>query len=163
MDTCENATVHKLLASFGQFSRVAWRQSVGGYKRSEIGVLFCIKESWGASAGAARLKVSEISKKMQVTSPTVTQLVKGLEAHGLVERHIDPCDRRAVYIVLTEKGETVAQKAGEAFFASFRGLVEYLGEEQSNQFAELLSRAFQYFREQEANLEQSQWSGDGDA
>ena len=87
-----------------------------------------------------------------MTSPTITQLLKGLEAHGLIERHIDAIDRRAVGIKLTAKGAMVAQQAADAFVASIKGLVEYLGEEQSDQLAELLSKVFRYFSEREASL-----------
>jgi DNA-binding MarR family transcriptional regulator len=109
------------------------------------------------------MKVSEISKRLQVTSPTVTQLLKGLEMHGLIERHIDPVDRRAVGVKLTREGEKVAQQAADAFTASMRGLIEYLGEEQSNQLVELLSKAFRYFSEREASLYHSAWNGDKEA
>lgn len=89
---------------------------------------------------------------LQVTSPTVTQLLKSLEAHDLIERHIDALDRRAVGVKLTEKGEMVAQRAADAFSASLKGLIEYLGEGQSDQLAELLFKVFQYFSEREADI-----------
>ncbi len=152
-------TAQKLLSAFKRFNRVAWHQeSFMGCKPSEIQLLFCIKK--GMTQSDTPMKVSEISKYMHVTSPTITQLLKSLEASGLVERHIDPIDRRAVRVQLTPRGELVSEKAGEAFFTSFSGLVEYLGEERSNQLAELLSDAFVYFTEREANLHQTQWSGD---
>jgi DNA-binding MarR family transcriptional regulator len=87
-------------------------------------------------------------------------LLKGLEANGLIERRIDPTDRRAVGITLTKKGEMVTQQAAEAFTASFEGLMEYLGEEQSNQLAELLSRVFRYFKENAASANNPAWNGD---
>src|SRR6266576_1233045 len=101
---------------------------------------------------APAMKVSEISKFMHVTSPTITQLIKGLETNGLVERHIDSTDRRAVRVQLTQRGEIVSQKAGEAFFTTFSGLAEYLGEERSDQLVELLSVDFAYITEREASL-----------
>lgn len=106
------------------------------------------------------MKVSDISKLLRVTPPTVTQILKGLEADGLVEREIDPTDRRVAFIKLTKKGELVTVKAREASLADFEGLVEYLGEERSNQLADLLTDVFAYFHEREASLHQAQWSGD---
>src|SRR6476469_5585677 len=88
----------KLLGAFKRFNRVAWHQgSFMGCKPSEVQLLFCIKKGMMRSDAPA-LKVSEISKFMHVTSPTVTQLINGLEANGLVERHIDLTDRRAVRV-----------------------------------------------------------------
>jgi DNA-binding MarR family transcriptional regulator len=160
MDQNTTATEQKLLSALTQFKRLGWHQrAVAGCKPSEIRVLFCVKE--GTNADLPEMKVSEISKHMGVTSPTITQLLKSLEAHGLVERNVDPVDRRAVGIKLTVKGGMVAQQAKEAFLASIKGLVEYLGEEESNQLAGLLSKVFCYFSERDASSAyQSQWKGD---
>ena len=150
METLRNPTAQKLMRTFMQFGRAAWHQrSIAGCKPSEIKVLFCIKKS--VKPGASEIKVSQISKLLQVTPPTVTQLLKGLEANGLIERHIDPLDRRAVGITLSEKGEMVTRQAADTFSASLDGLIEYLGEEQSNQLAELLSRVYHYYSMQAAN------------
>ena len=110
------------------------------------------------------MKVSEIGKQLGVTSPTITQLLKSLEAHGLIERNIDAIDRRVVGVRLTVKGTTVAQEARDAFLASIKGLVGYLGEEPSDQLAELLFKVFRYFSEKEASLVyHSFWKGDEEA
>lgn len=149
-------TAEKLAQSLRQFhkafilfNRTALHQNFGGCKQSEIGVLFLLKQA--RKPGVHDMKVSEISKMMRVTSPTVTQVLKSLEANGLIERHLDPADRRAVGIALTERGEEIAQQAEQTFLTSFQGLVEYLGDEQSNQLADLLYKASRYFREQETD------------
>src|SRR5215469_12062125 len=153
-----DATSQKLFRAFMQFSKAQWHQrSIAGCTPGEIRVLFCIRR--GVKPDAPDIKVSEISKLLHVTSPTVTQLLKGLEANGLIERNVDPSDRRAVGITLSEKGKMVTQQAAEAFSASLQGLVEYLGEEQSNQLAELLSRAVRYYNEKAASEYQSPWNG----
>jgi len=154
-----NPTVQKLLRAFMQLRNIEWHQRlIAGRTLSEIRVLFCIQKV--TKPDTSEMKVSEISKHLHVTSPTITQLLKGLEANGLVERRIDPTDRRAVGITLTKKGEMITQQAAEAFSASFEGLIEYLGEEQSNQLAELLSRVFRYFQENAASAHNPVWNGD---
>ncbi len=132
-----SSTVQKLMRSFMWFKRAEWHQrSMEGCTISEIKVLFCLKR--GIMSVNSDIRVSEISKLLHVTSPTITQLLKGLEANGLVERRNDPHDRRAVSILLTEKGEAITQKAMDDMSTIFQGLIEYLGEERSNQ----LVRAF---------------------
>jgi len=42
-------------------------------------------------------------------------------------------------------------------------LIEYLGEEQSNQFAELLMKAFRYYEEKAISEQRSYWPGDEEA
>lgn len=146
--------------AFMQFHRTDLHQSFAGCKPGAIGVLFVLREV--SRAGPRDLKISEISKIMHVTSPTITQCVKDLEANGLVERRIDTIDRRAVGVALTELGQKVASKAEGIFETTFHGLAEYLGDEQSNQLAELLFRALHYFSDREFSMHQPQWNGDED-
>ncbi|MDQ2717010.1 MAG: MarR family winged helix-turn-helix transcriptional regulator [Chloroflexota bacterium] len=149
MDQNIKPTTLRLMRALREFHKFGWQEhSIAGCKPSEIRVLFCIKH--GMQPGASAMKVSEISKRLRVTSPTVTQLLKGLETNGFIERHLDPLDRRVVYIALSEKGETFTRQALESFTRSVDGLVEYLGEKESEQLADLLAKAFRYFGEQEA-------------
>lgn len=153
-----------------QFKKVGWHQmSTKGYKPSELRVLFCIGKGFRADpheigkefrSETREMKVSDISKRLHVTPPTVTQLIKGLEANGLVERNVDLTDRRAVGIKLTEKGERITRQAGEDFLNSISGLIEYLGEDQSDQLAELLIKAARYYSEKAASADFAHWSGD---
>lgn len=156
-----NPTEQKLFRAFMQFKKAGWHQrSIEGCTPSEIRVMFCIKK--GVKPDTHDMKVSEISKHLHVTAPTITQLLKGLEAQELIERRVDLTDRRVVGIQLTQKGERVTQKAEEAFSTTFHGLIEYLGEEQSNQLAELLSQVSRYFEEKAAGVQRSPWNGNED-
>lgn len=182
--TAEETTAQRLARAvrqfnkaFGLFNKDELQRHFTACTQGEIGVLFIIK-GWARSEARTlrmaesgelvsvseseipSMKVSEISKLMHVTSPTITQMLKGLEANGLVERHIDPNDRRAVRIALTERGEAVARRAEGIFRDSFSGLVEYLGEEESSQLAELLLKAHRYFNERENTAYRSQWNGE---
>lgn len=137
----------QLLQALMLFRRTGWHhRSIEGYKPSEVKVLLCIHK-YTEQLVPPVMKVSEISKYMHVTAPTITQLIKGLEANGLIERNIDPTDRRAVGITLTEKGKMVTQKATTTFHTALNGLIAYLGEDQSKQLIELLTKAANYFNE----------------
>lgn len=153
-----NPTAQKLMRAFMQFHRMqAHQRNFANCTPGEIRMLFCIRHATGSDN--PEIKVSEISKLLHVTSPTVTQLLKGLEANELIERRIDPADRRAVGITLTKRGELVIVKASEAFSASFEGLIEYLGEEDSNRLADLLSKTYRYYSEKAGNDNQAVWNG----
>ena len=153
-----------------QFKKVGWHQmSTMGYKPSELRVLFCIAKGFrpdGHEIGKSfrpdtyEMKVSDISRRLHVTPPTVTQLIKGLEANGLVERNVDQADRRTVGIKLTEKGESITRRAGDDFLASMSGLIEYLGDEQSDQLAELLVKVSRYYNEKAASADFTHWGRD---
>jgi DNA-binding MarR family transcriptional regulator len=53
------------------------------------------------------LRMGELAEREQVKTPTVTSTVDGLTQLGLVERHPDPDDRRAVLAALTDQGRGV--------------------------------------------------------
>ncbi len=157
MDFHTHPTAQKLFQALMQFKRAELHQrSIVGYKPSEIRLLFSLRK--GIRPECLEMTVSEISKRLHVTSPSVTQLLKGLEANGLIERRTDPADRRSVGITLTEKGYAVTQQAMNTFTESIIGLIEYLGEDESNQLAELLFKTSHYFDEKSANINHSHWS-----
>ena len=146
MTAHRNPIAQKLLEAFSQFHKLNWKQSpIVGLKSSEIMVLYCIKKRTPPESPG--IKVSEISSALRVATPTITQLINGLETNGYVERAMDSEDRRVVRVKLTGKGETTVDKASDALFDSFNGLVDYLGEEDSNRLAEVLSKVYRYFSE----------------
>ncbi|MNC71744.1 hypothetical protein D3C75_1226980 [compost metagenome] len=62
-------------------------------------------------------------------------------------RTSDSQDRRISSIVLTEKGELLADKAVAKIREMFKGMVDYLGQEQSETLIELLNRVHAYFEQ----------------
>jgi DNA-binding MarR family transcriptional regulator len=142
----DSPIAQKLLKSFMQFRKTGWHdKKIAGYNPSEFKVLATIRH--GANDLNTEMKVSEISKLLQVTSPTVTQIINTLEKDGLVERTVDPEDRRAVKIKLSEAGMETTEKARKAFYQTFLGLIDFLGEEDSERLANLLSKVHEYFNE----------------
>ena len=57
------------------------------------------------------MRSSELTRELLVTAGNVTGLVARLARLGLVERHAEPHDRRAVRIRLTPRGRQVVGKA----------------------------------------------------
>jgi len=147
MEEDKSRTGQRLMEAVNQFHKLKRSQgSLPGLKHTEMMLLHCVK--FNTEPGGPGIKVSEISNILRVTSPSITQLVKSLEHNGYVERNADNEDRRAVRIKLSEKGEGVLAKVSEVLLASFTGLAEYMGEQKSDQFIELLTEAYGYFAEQ---------------
>ena len=59
------------------------------------------------------LTLGELAAAEQVRPPTITRLVKGLEAEGLVARTHDAADRRVQRVVATARGRRVLQEGRE--------------------------------------------------
>ncbi|MBB6019825.1 DNA-binding MarR family transcriptional regulator [Paenibacillus sp. JGP012] len=161
--TSIDPVAQKLLYSIMQFNKGKWRQhKPHGRNHNEIMVLACLLH--GSHPGERMdwrdnppdfeshlnqehpgLKVSEISALLRVKSPTITPVIRGLEDEGLVERTMDPEDRRAVRITITDAGRAIIRAAHDERMATFNRLVEHLGEEDSLQLAELLSKVYTFF------------------
>lgn len=58
----------------------------------------------------AELNPSEISDRQRVSRNTMSALIRNLEEDGLVERRLDPDDRRRFNISLTDQGRAVVRQ-----------------------------------------------------
>ncbi|NIK78857.1 DNA-binding MarR family transcriptional regulator [Paenibacillus castaneae] len=141
-----DALVNEMMETFQRFARAEWRkQSVSGIKSSEVRVLICLKIL--ISESDRGVNITDLSRKLSITSPSITQMIKNLMTDGFVERYNDPRDKRITLIRLTDKGEGVAQKSYERYMLYFSGLIERLGEEQSRTLIALLSEVYSYTHE----------------
>jgi Transcriptional regulators len=147
----EETAARKLIEMFMLFNKMNWNHQPLDLKQkhSELRLLVVIKRMGkGAAEG---VKVSDLSKFLRVTSPTVTQLLNRLDEMGLVIRKEDPKDRRAVRVSLTEEGDLTAKKALKGFLDRMNGLIEYLGEEDTEQLTRLLKKTTAYFEQMNLN------------
>jgi len=69
------------------------------------------------------LSVKEISEQLELEPPTLSPLLKRLQAAGLLERQRDPADERSVLITLTSRGRALRGEAAAVPSA----IVERLG------------------------------------
>ncbi|BCG61448.1 MarR family winged helix-turn-helix transcriptional regulator [Paenibacillus sp. URB8-2] len=149
---------HKLLLALQQLHKAKWTQAAEGNKPSEMTLMLCIARN-GRSAKQG-LKVSEISRLLGLTPPTVTQLINSLEAKGMVARQADSSDRRVVRVNLTEQGGKAAERAKEHRTATLNKLVDFLGEEDSSRLADLLLKVHAFAQEHMLDIERLPMNGD---
>ncbi|MCJ8162946.1 MarR family winged helix-turn-helix transcriptional regulator [Acinetobacter zhairhuonensis] len=82
----------------------------------------------------------DLAEQVGITRPTVTGLVDGLEREGLVERHADPEDRRALKIQLTAKGKSIAKNVFEQHSRWIAKIFGNLTSQERQQFTQLLTK-----------------------
>ena len=123
-----------------------WNEAGFGGKPGQVMLLAKLLRN--ASAGNDGLRVSDLASAFGITAPGVTQMVTVLEDRGYVVRAMDPNDRRAVRVFLTETGRHAIQSAMATVSSIFQGLVEHLGPEKTRQFLDLLSEMADYLEEQ---------------
>lgn len=70
-----------------------------------------------------RVKVSDISNKLNLPRPGVTRTVKEMETKGYLKKLASSEDGRVTYLSLTEEGKALSEKYDAQYF---RGLLPYL-------------------------------------
>jgi DNA-binding MarR family transcriptional regulator len=108
-------------------------------------VMLMVKLARTAKDNPQGLRVSELASSFNVSAPGVTQLVTGLEEKGYVSRSMDPEDRRAVRVSLTESGCRLAESLKTSMETTFAGLVEHLGHDKCRRLLALLADMLRYF------------------
>ena len=76
--------------------------SADAAQRCDLGSPERARLLWGLKEGAAR--AGQLAQRAKISPSTITEVVEGLEADGLVRREADPTDRRGVRVALTSEG-----------------------------------------------------------
>ena len=113
-------------------------------KPSETAVLCCLK------AGEEKpLRPRDISHFLGISPASVSPLLASLEQQELIERVINPLNRREIFLRLTPKGKENAQKIKVHMQRRVLDLVEFLGEDQTLELIRLMQLVNQFLILQE--------------
>lgn len=92
-------------------------------------------------------KISDLSTRMQITPGAVTHMINSLEEGGYVERLPATNDRRIVLVKITDKGKNVVKRMEAGILEDLKGLMGFLGEEDSKMLIRILSLVLNYYKE----------------
>jgi DNA-binding MarR family transcriptional regulator len=87
-----------------------------------------------------RLRATEFTRTLMITSSGATKRLDRLEQAGLIARSPDPQDRRGTLIGLTPKGREMIDAVTEAHLANERRLLGALSPEEQSRLADLLRK-----------------------
>jgi DNA-binding MarR family transcriptional regulator len=110
------------------------------HARIRILIWLMAEKQRGNEAG---LLPSELSDHLGVSRNTVSTLLNGLEAQGLIARQLHPDDRRQWLIRLTPDGETLVRQRAPEFAAFVGSLFQGLSEQEQQTLLTLLDRLYQ--------------------
>jgi len=138
-------SVDRLVEQFSNMAKMSWnKKTIWGLKASEVRVLLAIRKEGTQDRQAT---VSEISRVLKVTSPTVTQMINNLIRNSYVSRVKHSGDQRISLLTLTQRGEECADEANRKYTALFQGMIDHLGEEDSEHLIKLLGQVFEYLED----------------
>lgn len=84
--------------------------------------------------------MSDIARKFHVTPPAATLLINGLVKQKMLERMVDPADRRSVRIGLTKKGKRVLDLRMTERVRELKKIFSVLTPAERTQFAAILRK-----------------------
>lgn len=86
------------------------------------------------------IRMTDLAELVGTTPPTVTKLIKDLEARGLVDRTADEQDGRVGIVGLTERGRQVAEALGLARIEALQRVLVDWSEEDLERLTVLFGR-----------------------
>jgi DNA-binding MarR family transcriptional regulator len=81
----------------------------------------------------------EIARMLDVSPPSISELVEKLENKGLLTRLINPADRRKIELALSETGLTTVEKVNDYRSAYLQRILKKMGREPAMQLRESLA------------------------
>jgi len=104
---------------------------------------------WGVTPSQARalrmvlaadepMRLSALAERLRIVPRSATEVIDGLELHGLVVRQPDPADRRAVCVVATEEGVRLGRLIEDARQQAADELLQPLPEEDRRTLTRIL-------------------------
>ena len=120
--------------------RTSWRLRRGAAKElAPLGVTFGQARVMRVLAGAPTpMRMADLAAQLEIVPRSVTTMIDGLEAAGLVARDPDPHDRRCLLVTPTSEGRAVLERMDRARRATAEELFSPLSSPERAQLARLL-------------------------
>ena len=83
---------------------------------------------------------SELGRRTELDSATLTGILDRLEAAGFIERKNNPDDRRSIHIHLTPKGNALSREAIRVIAAANTEFMQVLTKEQKHNLHSIIQR-----------------------
>jgi DNA-binding MarR family transcriptional regulator len=97
------------------------------------------------------LSPTALSRALMRTSGAMSQRLARLEREGLVERTLDPTDRRGIVVRLTDEGRELSDRVAADHLANERELLAPLSRQEQRALASLLRKLLAAYEEQSSS------------
>ncbi len=106
-----------------------WSGLLQGVSHHEFGFLMMILRFQRQHPEVKGIYVSELAKNMCITKSAVSKMLGNLEKRELVERAVDPGNRRNTFVFLTEKGTALCDMQHERLRSFLQQVIAELGDQ----------------------------------
>lgn len=108
-----------------------------GMKPRHIHVLDTIEEIYN-NQGMCR--VSDVSAKLNITTPSVTKLINELEGYSLVKKFSDNTDKRVTLLSLTDAGSACVERHVHKFHSNWANELHDISDEQAEEAIRIIAK-----------------------
>lgn len=106
-----------------------WNGLLKGVSHHEFGFLMMILRFQQQHPEVKGIYVNELAKNMRITKSAVSKMLGNLERRELVERAVDPDNRRNTFVFLTEQGAELCEMQHERLRQFLQQVAAELGEQ----------------------------------
>lgn len=131
LEQCFNFVLTKAQQSVHQLFKA--KLAPLGVTPGQYAVLKCLLDENGQTA-------RQIAERLFLDGSTVTGLLDRLEQKGLIEKQVDPKDRRALKVLLTDAGKSLEDPLSQAILEANQEALKELNDDQSKTLKDLLHR-----------------------
>lgn len=144
----ENSIEEQMLVAQHRFMKAHKNLTFSCLGKSEFMMLSMILHESKKSEDMDGIYVSEIAKKLRITPPAVSKMLKGLEERHYIVRTTDTKDRRNTIVSLTKEGERARETVFNEMNVFTKKSIERLGENEAKELIRLLEVYTEIVREE---------------
>lgn len=115
------------------------KQCKDGISFTQLAVLYFIMDR-------KAVPMKDIAKELAITPPSATVFVETLFKEGLIARHSEEKDRRAVMLKLTRKGTQFLKDNFKRMTEQIEQVMERLDQEEQKMFAQILEKIIKSYQ-----------------
>lgn len=115
----------------------AFKRNSSNLSDADLSVLFCIKFHHDDE----KIKLTDISQRLELTLPAITHKVNDLEQRGLVLKVVPNDDKRVINLELTNEAEKIVSESLDPYYKPLVKLVNHLSKEEVKTLNNLLEKA----------------------
>lgn len=132
----------ELFQAISTFRRIKGKVNItGDLCMSEMAVFGALmKLSEETQQEGEPLPMSHLVQEVDISKSALSQIINKLENKGLVERIFSKEDRRATYLIFTDKGSEIYHREHDEMVTTLNTIVKQMGVEDTKTFIDLLKR-----------------------
>ncbi|HVZ08546.1 homoprotocatechuate degradation operon regulator HpaR [Rhodopila sp.] len=131
------------------------REGVMRHFRTKLRRYGITEQQWRilrALANGSRLEVTELARVTFLLGPSLSRILKDLEARGLIERHADPADLRRAHIGISALGTALIERVSPDSEVIYGAITDAFGAERMADLQRLLEELEEVMQSLEVTL-----------